>query len=131
MNKAGWLRIVEASIAILIILSALFAFNKRQEAASEPDLSERARAVLEEIAHNSSLIEEVLRNELLEINPAVAQRVKEPYLSFEVRICNLNDACGKSTYTPGNVYAAERVISASVENPEFAPKKVRLFIWRR
>ncbi len=128
MYRRGWLRIVEATLAALIVLSVLFALYTKNTVSSEPDLSEQARTILEEISANSTLRNDILTNNAPNLNAMIAKRLVG--LLFEIRICEINDACGKSTYTPGNVYSAERVISATVEQLAFAPKKVRLFIWR-
>lgn len=130
-NKRGWLRIIEASIAILIILTVLFALYKKQQTPTDIDLSERARSILDEVSQNSSLRDKALSNETADINSAISQHIPETNLAFEFQVCDLEDVCGKSTYTAGNVYTAERVISASISNPEFKPKKIRLFMWRR
>jgi len=131
MYSKGWLRIVEASLAALIVLGVLFAVYTKNAVSNEPDLSENARAILEEISNNNTLRNDVLRSDTARVNLIVAREVTDPSLEFEMRVCDLNDVCGKSTYTPGNVYTAERVISATVEQSTFAPKKMRLFIWRK
>ncbi len=129
MNKRGWLRIVEATFAALIVLSVLFVMYTKNTTSSPPDLSAQARMILEEIGANSTLRNHALNNNVEPINQMIARRLVS--VLFEIRICEINNACGKSTYTPGDIYSAERVISATVEQPTFAPKKVRLFIWRK
>ncbi len=133
MNKRGWLRIVEASIAIILVLSVLFVLFNRTRELREPDLSERARSILEEIANNGTLRDMILSddpNKQALLTEVIRNRyITESYLDFEVRICTLKEVCGKSTYTPGNVYAAERVISVVIGKENYNPKKVRLFIW--
>ena len=52
-NKRGFLRIVEAIIAIVLIMGVLFTFYIKSRVQEEPDLSERARDILEEISRNS------------------------------------------------------------------------------
>lgn len=130
MNRRGWLRIVEASIAVVIILSVLFTLYSKSSASNEPDLSIRAREVLDEIAINNTIRAATLANDVQGyalVNASIASRLSSDVL-FEVRICDLTDVCGKSTYTPGNVYAAERIIGATLDQEQ--SKKIRLFIWR-
>lgn len=132
MNKRGWMRIVEASIAIMIILGVLFALYSKTLVSSEPDLSQRARDILEEIALNATLRMAVLQNNNLEVNNSIIALIPEPALAFEFRICTLDSACGQSSFVSGNVYAAERVISTDLTNSgELGPRKIRLFIWRK
>ena len=52
MHKRGFLRIVEAVIAITIIISVMFIYFNKSREVKETDLSERARAILEEIGKN-------------------------------------------------------------------------------
>ncbi|MEK6896890.1 MAG: hypothetical protein AABX12_05545 [Nanoarchaeota archaeon] len=124
MERGGWIRIVEASVSALIVLTALFVFYTQQHTPVEQDLGEFGRSILEEIALNMSSRREVLAGNLNNVNRTIAERLQGKNLIFEIRVCNLNDACGKSRYTPGNVYSAERVITGSLA------KKIRLFMWR-
>ncbi len=131
MNKGGWIRIVEATFASIIVLGVLFFLTVRDTGLSEQDLSSLGRSVLDEVAVNQTLRSYVLTDNFVALNDSVATKISQGYLDYEVRICPIQEICGKSVYTPGNVYAAERVISASVNEDIFNPKKVRLFIWRR
>ena len=135
MNKIGLIRIVEASIAIVIIMGVLFTFFVQSRIPDEPDLSEQARDILEEISKNAVLREEILAYDPLEdipvdINNFVSDRIPSILLKFEVRICEVDDVCGKSTYTPVSIFVGERIISSTITNPVFQPKKVKLFIWQ-
>lgn len=134
MNKEGFLRIVEATIAIVIIAGVLFLFFIESREAKKPDLSEKARDILDEISKNTSL-----RTKIVNYNtdppdqiPAglsnyVSNRIFEDYLAYEIRICEVDSACGQINYIPGDVYSAERIISSTIN--ALGPKKIRLFIW--
>lgn len=134
MNNKGWLRIVEASISILIILSILFLLYNREARVEDLGLDERARTVLDELAFNSTFRNAVVNNDGAMVTQSVARAIPETSLRFEVRICELTEVCGKSNFTAGNIYAAERVISSSLDRAPVQgganSKKVRLFIWR-
>lgn len=134
MEKRGWMRIVEASISILIILSVLFFLYNRDARTEDLALDERGRAILEELASDQAFRSAVVGNDSVFVTQAVAALIPETHLSFEARICDLIDVCGKSTFSSGNVYVAERVISSALNrDPSMGgddPKKVRLFIWR-
>ena len=120
--------IVEASVSALIVLAALFVFYTQQHTPVEQNKGELGRSILEEIALNMSSRREVLAGNLDNVNRTIAERLKGKNFIFETRVCNLNDACGKSSYTPGNVYSAERVITGSL-GVQNSPKKIRLFMW--
>lgn len=134
MHRNGWMRIVEASLSILVILSVLFFLYTREAQSESLALDERAQNILAELASSSAFREAVLSHNESYVRQVIAQKIPESHLLFESRICELDEACGKSNFTEGNVYAAERVISSSLEkNPASdgaVPKKVRLFVWR-
>lgn len=134
MHNRGWIRIVEATIAILFILGTLFVINtNRAREQNAPDLNDLARDIVTEVAYNEQLRKMIITEDLAaqeELGAFVANRIPQP-LQHEIRICALDDACGKSVYTEQNVYAAERLISAAiVQEQNLASKKIRLFIWR-
>ena len=129
MYNKGWVRIVEASIGILIILGVLFALYEQQTVSNEPDLNQRARDILDEIATNSTIRDEIVTGNNNFLNAIVAPYIPESYLAFEAKICEMDDVCGKSTYTDGNVYSAERVVSSTIYLQNNT--KVKLFIWRK
>ena len=131
MNKGGFLRIVEASVSILIIAGVLFFLFNRQGFTSPPDYSERARNILEEIAKSPTLRESILNdnsNIQQDLDQFAEERIEENFLSYEIIVCEVDEACGKSSYTEGEVYSAERVISSTIN--DIGPKKIRLFIWQ-
>jgi hypothetical protein len=135
-NNRGWLRIIEASIAILIVLSTLIVVYIRAGSSNQPDLSERAREILNEMARNSTLREAILNynidNELI-ISNSIKNYIPEANIQFDKRICKLDEACGKLEFTPGDVYVAERIISSYIGADSVSPenaRKIRLFMWR-
>ena len=137
-NKKGFLRIIEASIAIVLIMGVLFTFYIKDRVQEEPDLSERARDILEEISRNATLRGEILNYDTQaedppdpipdNVNASVIMRIPENYLRYEVKICEVLDVCGKSEYFAGNVYTGERIISSNITNID--TKKIKLFIWQ-
>jgi hypothetical protein len=134
-NNRGWLKIVEASIAIIMVLSALMVVYVKSGTPNQPDLSDRTRDILNEISLNGTL-----RLAILDVDPdnlvnqSIGDRIRDANVEYEVRICALNSACGKTEYTPGDVYVAERIISSYVNmTSQISPvdaKQIRLFMWR-
>ena len=132
INRKGFLRIIEASIAIIIIAGVLFSIFTQAREKIELNLSEKARDILEEIARDASLREDIITYEAGNplpdsVNSSVDQRIIESYLNYDIRICDVDSACGLSSYV-GEVYSAERSISSTIDT--LGPKKIRLFIWR-
>ena len=129
-KNRGFLRIVEAVIAISLILGVMFVFyNRNQTQLEENTLADRADQILDEVARNVALREAVLTDSVEPLNTFISSKIPEQYLDFEARICNIGDACGKSEYTDSEVFSAERTISSTITI--YNPKKVRLFIWER
>ena len=129
MNKGGWIHIVEASLASIFILTVLFLFYSSTQDRNEPDFSILARDILIEISRNVTLRNAALAKDNAFLHEAVKDKIPS-YLSFEIKVCEVDNVCGKSEYTEGSVYAGERIISSVVNSGQFSPKKVKLFIWR-
>lgn len=133
VNKGGWIRIVEATIAILIIFVALFLVSETKRAQTESDLSTTITPLLEEIAKNNSLRDKIMANPQEaegDINSFIEARIKEPNIEHAARVCDINEICGllgKYPEAKGNVYAGSRLISSSLSSAQ--PKKVALFLW--
>ena len=136
MNKGGWIRIVEASIAVVIILTVLFILSQKNRATqSSDDLTDKSKRILDEIASTPSLREKVVLSPAADstkdqLDSFLRLRIPDGTISYELRICPLTDVCGKTEYTPGEVYVAERVVSTIVESSGYKPQKIKLFLWR-
>jgi len=128
MYKRGIVRIVEASVAALIVMGFLFINFNQARIQPEANLGERANDILEEVAENITLRGAVLNENPEPIENLVALRLPSTY-SFEVKICDVESVCGKSTFTEGDIYSRERVISSNLNSPAFKPKKLKIFIW--
>ena len=131
VNKHGFIRIVEVMVAITLILGVLIVvYKNRSSEQRTSDLTEIARDALREVSSKENL-----RNEIVVAQTNTAQMTNTitfinnsipDYILFELRSCDISSACGQSNYR-GNVYSAERVISADTNN--FDPIKLRLVLW--
>lgn len=146
-NNKGWLRIVESSIAILIVIAFLVVIGGDRKVKSENDLTVTLRPILDEIANNFELRNKILsynsNNEETELNNAailgnvtkfVSARIIHSNLGYRIRICSPDVLCGLESFpldAKGDIYAEERVISASVGTSSFQPKKLKIFLWRK
>jgi hypothetical protein len=127
------MRVAEATIAILLILGALLILSQKDGFRAQSDLAEILPSVLNEVAQSSELRRKVIRNEpmvLEELKNFIDERIVGSALEFEVRVCDLEVDCLFEGESVGDIYSAERVISASIEEPNFEPKKVKIFLWR-
>ncbi len=142
MNKRGWMRIMEASIAAIVILSTLFYLYNRAREPSVYDMTEKARAIVDEIAVNETLRYDILTSPAGpppgitytvpdNVQDRVYSLLNDASLDSEIKICSVEDVCGKSNFT-GETYSAERIISSAIKiDTPHEPRKIRLFIWRK
>jgi hypothetical protein len=145
MNRRGFLKIVEATIAILIIFGALLIISSPREVQKPKDLTETLPPLLEEVAKNQTLRTKIVKdydvnnqgasgNEPIinEIVNFLKPRVANPAFNFTIRVCSLEDRCALVPYPDvGEVYVSERVISSVIGESNFNPKKIKIFLWRR
>jgi hypothetical protein len=136
VNKRGWLRIVEASVAILIILSVILVVAQKKSTLSENDLSETITPMLEEIAKNATLREQIIANNNVAsentLREFVSRRISNNGLGYNVRVCGYRDMCALGKYpedAKGDIYSGSRIISSALNAPQLQPKKVEIFLW--
>ena len=125
VNKKGYLRIIEAVIAVLIVLGAvLFAISKDSSTPSE-NFCRDLQSYLDEIGKDNILRTAVLENKLLEIENFLQNRMSNPLIDYEIKICSPEDLCtlDKSGLDNIEVCAGERLISATPESENLSPKK--------
>ena len=133
VNKKGWLRIVEASISVLIIFSVLIVVSRTSIPQASTDLTSTITPILEEIARNVSLREQIVQlgnGSLPSLQAFVGVRIKQSTIKYAVAVCNVQEICSMPTYPTGvgNVYAGERIISSTLDT--YNPEKVKIFLWR-
>ena len=132
MNKKGWVRIVEAVIAILLIIGGFMFFyiDTLKGVSKSEQIYNIERGILEEAERNNQVREWVLIDTNLdEIRNFIGLRL-EAYseLEFEFNICNVDDACPLIPWPDTEeVYADEILISSTLDN--YGPKKLKLFVW--
>lgn len=135
LNKGGWLRLVEASLAIVIVLGVVLSLSISREARKEADLTQVIRPILDEIASDQNLRAKIIECDncpgtISELNDFVGTKITNPSLGYNVSICKLDDLC---TFRPadmqGELYAVERAITSTLS--AYGPKKIKLFVWRK
>ncbi len=155
MDKRGILRIIEAVVAIVIVIAALVMINRRERAA-QTDLSDIIPPLLMELAQDPVSREKVLCYDpskprgdttknlcgddnaqiITDLKAFFTPRIKNKAFKYDISICDSSAVCplAQTPYPGGDIYSAERVISATIANPsstgKFAPKKVKIFLWR-
>lgn len=136
INKRGWLRVLEATIGILLISGVVLVMYSRnlQTVDLEDQMYDLQKEILWDISQDSSLRTAVLQDDFDTVNKYVGSEIPDAY-RYELKICNITDSSGNlvECYMEGdansNVYVEETTISSSLTT--YAPKRVRLFIWER
>lgn len=140
MNKRGWIRIVEAFVAILLIAGTLLiVINKGYIGKKDisKDVYEIETSILREIELDDNLRAEILNANLDEVNEGNAPKtrdkinVRKPdYLECRAKICKMNEICVlDSLDIEKEIYAQSVAISASLDT--YDPRQLRLFCWER
>ena len=135
-NKRGWLRIMEATIAIMILAGVLITIYSMNH--QSYDVSESIYVMQEEFlddVENSY----VYRTYVLENNASELQIFADDYfpsyLDFSVIICNLTgevEPCKLNNLTylsirDKNLYVSQTVIATNVES--YSPKILKIYSW--
>lgn len=131
-NKRGWIRIVEAGLAMFLLLGFIFIMTSKQ--VEEPDIAGNAykmgRMILEEVADNETIRKAVLEENKAPIEEFIGSRlVPEGLWDFGINITGVEDSPNYPDNVPleVEVYVEDIVISSTLE--EYSPKKLVLFIW--
>ena len=126
-NKRGWIKIVEAFLALMIItivLLSAYSVTKQENTSSVYRIED---SVLDSIVQDSVMREAVLHSDVAAVNGTVAGKLSSVF-GFEVLICNPEDICNLPAYKK-DVYARERIVSSTLD--EYSPKKLKLFVWEK
>jgi len=130
-GKRGWLRIVEAFIAVLLLAGfLLFLYVKSDSGSSSEEIYKIEREILEAIERNDNLRSEVLSGRLIETNSFVRENLPLS-LDFELIICEIDENCGLTNpqVLEGKIYVDEILISSKLT--VYNPKKLRFFVWEK
>ncbi len=127
----AWLRIVEAFIAILIVIGVVLVVLTKQSPGANISESvyEKQRQVLNIISKNSSLRGFVLAGNNAQINNTISDMVPTSW-NYVIEICELDSICN-SAQTPNDkeVYTTEIVITSTLT--QYSPKNLRFFVWMK
>lgn len=148
VNKKGIIRIIEATIAIILVLTAFLLLNVRNKPTpSREDLTSIMPPLLDEVARNETLREEIVKtynvhqSDTLQSNAVVLHsiedflkpRLNNPSLNFSIRVCSAQELCYLEPFPKDatSVYGAERFVTADIDSPYIETKKLKMFLWRR
>jgi uncharacterized membrane protein len=135
-NKKGWLRIFEATIAILLIFGAILLIYQGKRTDNDTSyIKDLQGNILSEIAQNNYLRMEIVNDSLEKRN--VTQFIRERLPSnwdFNFSICNVTGLCEfQEEYPNTDVFAQERVIAGVLSEDQYSEdwRRIRLFVWKK
>ena len=142
-NKHGWVRIVEAFIAVMLIAGVVIVVLSQGYAGEKdvaPEVYDVEILILREIQLDNGLREEIL---VLDItNPVSSEDATFPaivksridarlpdYLECVEKICEMDKICAMDYYIEKEVYAQAIGITATLQT--YNPRQLKLFCWMK
>ncbi len=145
MNKRGLLKLLEAIIAIMIVLSVVLIiyFDKNNvKITDEREISSALIVpILEKISMNTDMRSKVLSYDITAENGGneliisdIEGYIVEDFPSrfeFEIKICSPSEICPLNyiPYESAEIYSSERIISSNIDSNTFEPRKIKIFVW--
>lgn len=134
MEKKGIMRVVEAIIAIMIVFSAIILIYSQRTSPEREDVSEEIWKITDQAARDYELRNRILaegENSEEEVREFIEGKIN-PSLNFEVEVCEMEEECApEEEIQEKEIFSVERIITVGLQEEDFEPKKVRLFVWRK
>jgi len=132
-NKKGWLRIIEAFIAILIITGGvLVVLSKKSIDNNSLDrVYEKQKYLLDIIIKDDTSREYILQEDTGNLNSIIQNMIPNNW-NFTISICEISDICNNPdppAPKDKEVYATEIIVTSTLN--EYNPKKLRFFVWMK
>jgi len=147
INKRGWMRILEATVAVMIVSGVLIVVYSRQTDGGVDQTDyfySLQKQILMDVSLRNDLRLNVLRAveeegnvDFEEVNDFIKGKIPVAF-NYVIRICELGDVtdfCKIDNVTvireirDKDVFVEEVVISAELCDDCYVPRKLRLFIW--
>ena len=139
VNRKAIMRILEATVAIMIVFAVVIIVVERKAFQTETDLTPVITPLLEEIAKDNVLREIIVADndslnsaEIEIMGKFLPSRIKSPNLGYKVTICDFDKVCSLQEYpgdVKGSVFAGTRIISTTLT--QNASKKLTIYIWQK
>jgi len=132
-NKKAWIKIVEAFIAVLLVLSVALVIISRQklETNRDEEIARLLKYTLDYSSQNELLRNSVLSNNNTEINNRI-QKIIPAWINFSSAICSINEVCtNPAGYIEKTVYSDSTIIVANLTYYSENAKKLQIFFWEK
>ncbi len=135
MNKKGFIRILEAIFAIMLIMGAVLIIisNNLQTSDISEEAYEKQRYILEIISNNEGMRNEIIKEGNLGKTNEFIKKTMPSSWKYSVCVTSVDKICSPGVgKVPDDkeLYVSETIISSSLEIDYTASKKLRLFVWR-
>ena len=136
-SKRGWIRILEATIAVLMvsgILIVVYSRHNDKRTGPEDYIYSLQRQILRDIYSRNDLRNYALTENISILDDYVKGKIPKAF-NYSLKVCNFTsppgpcklDAAEFIATRNNNIYVEEIIISADFEI--YSPKKVKIFIW--
>ncbi|MFH1238291.1 MAG: hypothetical protein ABIH79_02035 [archaeon] len=136
-TKRGWIRILEATIAVLMVSGILIVvYSRYNDRGTGPEdyIYSLQRQILRDISSRTDLRSYVLTENIVPLDNYVNEKIPTTF-NYSLKICNFTspptpcklDATDFIATMNTDIYAEEIIISADFET--YSPKKIKLFVW--
>ena len=141
MKKKGWIRIIEAFVAILLIAGVLLIIIGEEHLVNpdaNSEIYDSQLNVLRSIQMNDNLRQSVLnastpvKSDDAEFPQDVKNKIEyltPSYLECKAKICQIELECDLDSLPEKDVYVQSIAITATLDN--YDPKQLKLFCWRK
>jgi hypothetical protein len=135
-NKKAWLRIAEAFIAILLILSVILIVVSKHRAETNrgEEIARLLASTLDSISKDENLRGQILSNNTFGVNETI-EKIVPFWMAYSTRICSYDDICSNPTnyseYESKNVYSDEIIVAANLTYRPQNATKLKVFFWER
>lgn len=134
LNKRAWLKIIEAVIAILIVIGAVIYIISANAPNRDigTNVYEKEKFILNTLNKDNNQRTKIITTNTgsnNDVNDFIKNLIPLTW-NFETNICEIGEIC-ESTMAPKDkeIYVSEVVITSDLT--EYKPKKLRLFIWEK
>lgn len=131
VNKKGFLKIVEAIVAILIVFGAVLTVSMSQKSQNNGDFCSSLAPLIKEIAQDNELREQIVNGDTSGTEAFLESRIKNPSINYEVKICEPGASLcphSRSGTSEAEVCADERLISGTIDDS--TAKKLKVFLFK-
>jgi len=142
-DKKGWIRIVEASMAVLFITGVVLMVINQNKANGTDEIA--LNILTEEVSVLRGIqLDDSLREDVLAVNslPVGSEEVGFPesikskissmasnHLGCSSKICSITGDCILDEKRSEDVYAESVIITTTTSGSSYSPKKLKIFCW--